>query len=498
MNASSKIKLRILTVFSIILLCIAVVVREFQNDTFYIIKLGDFIFHNGVDLVDHYSWVTDLLYTYPHWLYDLFIYIVYSNFGFVGVYASSIVLFIILILSIYLINLDFNKNELMASIISIGTIPLLIGFVTARAQLVTIILFLWEVYFIRKLIDTGSKKYVVFISGVSLLVANLHATIWLFCFILFLPFIGQFIIRWFLNKLGNNNVLFFDKLEIESIKNFGLLVLAFISSFLMGFLSPSKICFTYVFKVMQGSSQSFITEHAPMVLIENISFLILIAVVIGVLIFSKTRIKLFELFMIGGLLFMSLSSFRHVAFFYVIGLLFVSVLFNRCLLNNKDKTLDILGYLVTKNKIIYVLLFVIVLLVSGVKFYDNSLNEFIPEDMYPVHAVNYIKDNLDVNELHLYNDYNFGAYLLFYDIPVFIDSRCDLYLKEFNGLDYSIFDDSMNMMYDYEEKFLFYDVSHVLIQNDSYFYRIISKDENYVILYEDDNFTLFEVNKIET
>ena len=87
MNASSKIKLRILTVFSIILLCIAVTVREFQNDTFYIIKLGDYIFHNGVDLIDHYSWVTDLLYTYPHWLYDLFIYIVYSNLGFVGVYA---------------------------------------------------------------------------------------------------------------------------------------------------------------------------------------------------------------------------------------------------------------------------------------------------------------------------------------------------------------------------------------------------------------------------
>lgn len=494
---SSKIKLRILTVFSIILLCIAVVVREFQNDTFYIIKLGEFIFHNGVDLVDHYSWVSELLYTYPHWLYDLFIYIIYKSFGFVGVYVSSIVLFIVLILSIYIINLKINKNELMASIISIGTIPLLIGFVTARAQLVTIILFLWEVYFIKKLIDNGEKRYILFISICSLLVANLHATIWLFCFIIFLPFIGQFIIRWLLNKFGNNKLLFFERLEIEEVNNFKLLVCGFISSFLMGFLSPSRICFTYVLKVMQGSSQSFITEHAPMVPIENIPFLILIVVIMSVLIFSKTKIKLFELFMIGGLLFMSLSSFRHVAFFYVIGLLFVSFIFNRCLLNNNDKTLDTLVYLVTKNKIIYVLFFVIVLLISSVKFYNNSLEEFIPEDMYPVHAINYIKDNLNVDELNLYNDYNFGAYLLFYDIPVFIDSRCDLYLKEFNGLDYSIFDDAMNIEDDYEKKFVFYDVRHILIQNDSYFYKIISKDEDYIVLYEDDNFTLFEVNKIE-
>ena len=71
-------------------------------------------------------------------------------------------------------------------------------------------------------------------------------------------------------------------------------------------------------------------------------------------------------------------------------------------------------------------------------------------------------------------------------------------MKEFNGLDYSIFDDAMNIAGDYEEKFVFYDVRHVLIRNDSYFYRIISKDEDYGVLYEDDNFTLFEVNKVES
>ena len=160
---SSKVKIRLLAVFSIILLCCAVTIKELQNDTFYMIKLGDFIFHNGVDLVDHYSWVADLAYTYPHWLYDLFIYIVYNGFGFDGVYVSSMIFFIILILSVYIINLKFNKNELMASIVSIVTIPCLIGFVTARAQLVTIILFLWEIYFIERLISCGNKKFTLFL-----------------------------------------------------------------------------------------------------------------------------------------------------------------------------------------------------------------------------------------------------------------------------------------------------------------------------------------------
>lgn len=490
---SSKVRLRLLTVFFIIMLCIAVTIKELQNDTFYIIKLGDYIFHNGVDLIDHYSWVAELSYTYPHWLYDLFLYIIYNFFGFDGVYISSIILFIILILSIYFINLKINNNELMASIVSIVTIPLLIGFVTARAQLVTIILFLWEVYFIEKLLAMGKKKYIVFIAIISLLVANLHATIWSFCFILFLPFIGQFVVRWLLDKKNNNNTLFANKLEIKPINNFKLLIISLILSFLMGFLSPSRICFTYVFKVMQGSSQSFITEHAPMVLIENISFLLFIIVILVLLIFSGTKIKLIELFMLSGLTLMSLSSVRHMAFFYVIGLLYISKLCNRYLIDRKDTTLDILANLITKNRIIYVMLFIIIICVSCFRFTENFSDDYIPDDTYPVGAVNYIKENLDIDSMRLYNDYNFGAYLLFYDIPVFIDSRCDLYLKEFNGLDYSIFDDAMNIIKDYDKKFEFYDVSHVLIHTNSYFYRIISKDDNYVILYKDKNFTLFEV-----
>ena len=82
--------------------------------------------------------------------------------------------------------------------------------------------------------------------------------------------------------------------------------------------------------------------------------------------------------------------------------------------------------------------------------------------------------------------------MLFHDIPVFVDSRCDLYLKEFNGLKYSIFDDAINIVYDYEEKFEFYDVTHVLISTNTVFYKVISKDDDYIVLYEDKNFILFE------
>ena len=70
----------IISVLIIILLCGAFTVKTFQNDTFYTIKVGESILKNGIDMVDHFSW-HDLAYTYPHWLYDLFIYILFCYFS---------------------------------------------------------------------------------------------------------------------------------------------------------------------------------------------------------------------------------------------------------------------------------------------------------------------------------------------------------------------------------------------------------------------------------
>ena len=82
--------------------------------------------------------------------------------------------------------------------------------------------------------------------------------------------------------------------------------------------------------------------------------------------------------------------------------------------------------------------------------------------------------------------------MLFRDIPVFIDSRCDLYLKEFNGLNYSIFDDAMNIAYNYEEKFIFYDITHALVNNDYILNKLFEKDNKFNVIYNDNFFTLYE------
>lgn len=143
---------------------------------------------------------------------------------------------------------------------------------------------------------------------------------------------------------------------------------------------------------------------------------------------------------------------------------------------------------------------VILLIISFSSFSTAELLEkidisYTDESFYPVGATNYILENLDYKNIKIYNSYNTGSYLMFHNIPVFIDSRLDVYCSEFNNTD--VFHDYISISNDteyYEDIFSKYNFSHILLSNDDLVYKYIKRDSNYKLLYEDENFTLFERN----
>ena len=96
--------------------------------------------------------------------------------------------------------------------------------------------------------------------------------------------------------------------------------------------------------------------------------------------------------------------------------------------------------------------------------------------------------------MSIFNEYNYGSYLLFRGIPVFIDSRADLYTPEFNK-DVNVFQDfinTSNINNYYENMFEKYDITHVLLYKNSKLNMFLSRDDNYMKLYSDDNFCFYE------
>lgn len=156
------IALVLITIFSI-----AISPKSLQNDTFYTIKIGEHITNNGIDMKDSFSWHEGLKYTYPHWLYDCLMYGIYLIGGFDAIYISTCALSAILGICIYKVNSKLAGNKIFSFIITIGSMYLLKGYIAARAQLVTFILFILELLFIERFLE-GKKKRYAFRTGINI------------------------------------------------------------------------------------------------------------------------------------------------------------------------------------------------------------------------------------------------------------------------------------------------------------------------------------------
>lgn len=78
MDKKTIAKFHVLAIICIIIFSAVMAPKTLQNDTFYTISIGEHIVETGgIDGVDTFSW-HDLKYTYPHWLYDVCIYLIYS------------------------------------------------------------------------------------------------------------------------------------------------------------------------------------------------------------------------------------------------------------------------------------------------------------------------------------------------------------------------------------------------------------------------------------
>ena len=153
------------------------------------------------------------------------------------------------------------------------------------------------------------------------------------------------------------------------------------------------------------------------------------------------------------------------------------------------------------TKIVGMITTICLVLTISINNYRPKLNEqFVDETSYPVMASDYILRHLDVNNIRLYNEYNFGSYLLFRGIPVFIDSRADLYSPEFNeGVD--VFTDFLNLSSvndeNIEELLDKYKITHLITSKDAKLRVFIKQDEEkYKLLYEDDYFSVYERKQV--
>ena len=282
--------------------------------------------------------------------------------------------------------------------------------------------------------------------------------------------------------------------------NFQKLIVVLAIILLTGLLTPiHKTPYTYIIKSMFGQSNfdtnissDYVLEMQPIIPISNLGFMTFTIILLTFLTFLPTRLKTEHGFLLLGLYLMTLSSSRYVYLLVLLGSYVLNDLItqatNLLIRDDIDELESLFSFKLTS--IVFILLTTIF---STSMFLENLSTNYVDTKAYPVAAVEYIKENLDYKNIKIYNSYNNGSYLMLNDIPVFIDSRLDVYCSEFN--DTNIFYDFIqvsNGYKHYDEIFEKYNFTHILLQSNDIAQQYICKDQNYKEIYADNYYVLYE------
>lgn len=557
------IKFNILAIVAIVIFCISLCPITLQNDTYYTIKIGEHIVNTKtVDMQDPFSWHENMPYTYPHWAYDVIIYLIYNAFGLMGIFISTIVLACVLGVLMYFTNYKISKNKPVAFFITIGAMYLMKDYIAARAQLVTFILLELAILLIEKFLETKKIRYPIGIVLISITIANLHCAVWPFFFVIFLPYVAEYLIFTIIDaepiykvkqKLYNIRIKIYNKLlnkkkekytekinktiakkeeAIEDHKKFienqknrrenpyrikyeknkatKWLILVMIICAFTGLLTPlGDTPYTYLYKTMQGNTTENISEHLPLTLINAKEILVTLVAVLAILLFTDTKIRLKDLFMLAGLALLMFMTRRQVSMFVLFGSAIIAKLIADLFRKYDNRGLaELENIMISTLETIAVMCIIALLAILEIR--PKVDDKFVRESSYPVNAATYITENLDLKSIRLFNEYNYGSYLIFRGIPVFIDSRADLYAPEFNKIENSedaelakgrdIFSDyigASTISRYYERVFEKYDITHMILGKKSKLNMLIEKDDRYNQIYSDEYFVIYERNKGE-
>lgn len=466
--------------------------KMFQNDTFYTIKIGQLILKKGIDFKEHFCFINNLNYSYPHFLYNILLGFLYSKFNFFGIYISTVIFTYVLILCLYKTN-TFISNKYIGFLITVFESFLMISFFTARAQLISFSLFVLTYYFIEKYIANPSRIYALILIIIPILIANIHAAVFPFYFVIYLPYIVEYLISYIL--IRKKKKLSYFKVDINYNKNIKKLFVIFGITIFTGLFTPIRnVPYTYLLNIARGNSLNIIQEHLPLVLINNGGYLLFLTIVILMLIFTKYKITLHDFFFFIGMTFLSIMQTRQISMSVIFNSFIIcKILFYEYNVRSNNK------YFIYKMKkcvyfpILFMLMIVFIICIpSRINFLMNQ--NYVDEKTYPTKLVQYIKENIDYNNKKFFNEYNFGSYLLFNDIPVFIDSRSDLYMRpfnKFNGND--ILTDYLNIYFDFDNIVNKYHFDYFIICKNSEIDIIINKYYPYNKIYDDKMFVLWKI-----
>lgn len=220
-------------------------------------------------------------------------------------------------------------------------------------------------------------------------------------------------------------------------------------------------------------------------------FAAMMAIGVTSLIFSARRTTWTEFLLFVGTAAAGLLSARHIPLFAVVTaptisrhlLSMIEGTSAASLFSGGKETLPVSRLFAVLNWSI-----VVVALIAAATWTATKINnnEQVIAQNYPVSAVDFLYEN-NLDEARGFNSYNWGGYLIWRKLPVFIDGRADVYGDDF--LFYYL--QTYNLGSDWQAPLDDFDVEYILMERNSPLTNLLDVHDNWEEIYADEIAQIF-------
>lgn len=475
-----------IAILAIPLMFLFIGIFRIDNDFWFLINTGKHILNNGFYTYEPFSIHHNLNFISQQWLTSILFYVIYDKMNIWGMFLLILLVNGIIVYLLYKLFLLISSKRIKLSLVMtlITTLMMEICFTGAtRPQIFDTLFLILELYLLELYVCKKDYRYLIGLPIISVLMINLHASIWPMIFVFLLPYLVSAI-----------KIKYFEECEFKP------LIITAVIMFVVAFINPYGIeAMTYLFKSFGVSYiNDFILEMKPLTIGRfPIIYLYIFIILVSYYLNKNKKINVRYVLLFLGTLFMAFMNNRSVLFLLITGGL--------SLVYNLGDYFKIETFNSGNNKMVTIATFITIclwLFIYTFRFDIGTDNNIM------LKAAEYLDENVK-SDISVYTDYNNGQYLQWKGYKTYIDARAEVYLKANNGKEDIMkeFCDLESREIDYQDfldkykfDYLVVEDSDILfsyLQIDSYGYKLVysysfregsAKDERLVNIYERDNY----------
>lgn len=453
-------------------------------DMWWHLRTGQLILEEGIPKQDPFSFTMNGQPWIAHeWLSEVVMWIVHQPLGLTG-----LILFFaaIIALAYFLVYLRSDGRPYLAAFVvllaALAGAPLW----GVRPQMFNILGAALLVYLLEGFIDQKISSRALWAIPIIIMIwANLHSG-----YLLGIAILGAYII-------GQTVQLLFSSSSFRGMSwpDVGRLTIITVVAFLVAALNPNgpAIWIYPFFTLGSGAMQQYIGEWQSPDFHLTIFWPFAAMFFLGVigLLASRRRPAFTDVLLFLGTAMAGFMSARHIPIFSVVAapvvVRYMAVMLDGTRFSAVIASQDKQQPTPINLKIVNWLILLLAIVGAGIWTINVIINnEVVIAEHYPQAAVDYLEES-DLASEGGYNSYNWGGYLIWRGIPVFIDGRADVYGDDFIHF-YRLTHDVTR---EWREPLDRYEVAYILTERGSPLSTLLSASQEWHVSYTDDLATIY-------